>query len=225
MNAKYFAAVIGLALIATAPSIALAQADDQASSMHDHEHMHGDATMQSAPDEHAAHRAAMKKARYAVSEESYDIPEVELLDTSGTRVKLRELLNGDKPVALNFIFTTCTTICPVMTATFAQMRKQLGESASEVELVSISIDPEYDRPEILAAYAKQFGAGPGWTFLTGDSGDIERVLRSFDAYAGSKMNHKPLTLMKRPTDTSWVRIDGLAGGAELAQEVTARLLN
>jgi protein SCO1/2 len=176
-------------------------------------------------DPHAAHRAAMQKPRYAVSDARYDIPDVELLDTAGDAVSLRSILDGDAPVAVNFIFTTCTTICPVMTATFSQMRRALGDRAGDIAMVSISIDPEYDRPAVLKTYAEQFGAGPGWTFLTGESLDIERVLRSFDAYAGSKLNHRPLTFLKRPGEADWVRIDGLASGESLAQEVTAKLLN
>lgn len=179
---------------------------------------------QAQADEHAAHRAAMQKPRYTVSDEYYDIPDIQLIDASGETVSLNRL-GSDQPVALNFIFTTCTTICPVMTVTFAQMQRQLGEAAERLQLVSISIDPEYDRPAVLDAYAKQFQASDNWTFLTGDSLDIERVLRSFDVYAGSKMNHKPVTLLKSPGSASWVRIDGLANGASLAQEVTARLLN
>jgi protein SCO1/2 len=152
------------------------------------------------------------------------VPDLELLDTDGNSVTLMSLLDTDKPVALNFIFTTCTTICPVMTATFSQMRRALGDASADIELVSITIDPEYDRPEVLKKYAEQFGAGPGWTFLTGDSGDIERIQRSFEAFAGSKLNHRPLTFLKRPDQAEWARIDGLASGESLAQEVTTRLL-
>lgn len=182
------------------------------------------AAAQQAADPHAAHRAMMNKPRYAVSTKDYDLPDVMLIDADGTTMSLDSILNADEPVAVNFIFTTCTTICPVMTATFAQMQRKLGDDAERVRLVSISIDPEYDRPDVLKAYAEQFRAGGNWTFLTGDSGDIENVLRSFDVYAGSKMNHKPVYLLKRPDEASWARIEGLAGADSLAQEVTARLL-
>jgi protein SCO1/2 len=178
-----------------------------------------------APDPHAAHRAALAKPSYSVTSEQYSVPDVRLIDTSGTEWALRSLLESDQPVALNFIFTTCTTICPVMTATFAQMQRNLGGEAKRVQLVSISIDPEYDRPGVLKEYAARFDAGAGWTFLTGDSADILQVLQSFGTYAGSKMNHQPITLLKRPESPSWIRIDGLASGTDLAQEVTARLLN
>jgi protein SCO1/2 len=177
------------------------------------------------PDKHAAHRAAMQNPRYAATTETYAIPDVELIDQSGTSVSLRALLDADQPIALNFIFTTCTTICPVMTATFAQMRRELGDAGDQLRLVSISIDPEYDRPDKLMAYSEQFQAGPGWDFLTGDSKDIVNVLKSFDSYAGSKMNHQPITLLKSPDESSWTRLDGLASGKDLANEVKTRLLN
>lgn len=176
-------------------------------------------------DPHAAHRGMMKKTNYQVNDASYDIPDVQLVSSSGDTVALRELIDAGEPIALNFIFTTCTTICPVMTATFVQMQRALGADAERVHLVSISIDPEYDRPEVLDAYAAQFQAEDNWTFLTGDTADIVRVLRSFDAYTGSKMSHRPITLLKHPEQDAWVRIDGLASGQSLAHEVTARLLN
>lgn len=208
-----FRRVLAVAALACICALTNTQAQDLA-----------DATQPKA-DPHAAHRAAMKSSRYSVSDKLYSIPDVELIDATGSQVGLRTLLDSDKPVALNFIFTTCTTICPVMTATFAQMQRELGDTAGQLQVVSVSIDPEYDRPEVLKAYAEQFRAGDNWTFLTGDSNDISQVLRSFDSYAGSKMNHQPITFLKRPESPTWVRIDGLAGGADLAQEVTARLLN
>jgi protein SCO1/2 len=165
---------------------------------------------------------ATAKPRYDVSTVRYDVPDLTLLDASGRPVGLRTLLASDEPVALNFIFTTCTTICPVMTATFAQMRRELGARGDGVRLVSISIDPDQDRPAVLRRYATKYGAG--WTFLTGSGPDVERTLRAFGAYAGSKMNHRPLTLLK-PQHGDWVRIDGLASGGDLAREVEARLLN
>jgi len=180
---------------------------------------------QMSSDPHAAHRAAASSLHYQTSAQTYQVPDVELIDANGSRTSLQAILDDDTPIALNFIFTTCATICPVMTATFAQMQRELGDAAEQLRLVSISIDPEYDRPAVLKAYAAQFGAGPNWIFLTGDNSDIVNVLQSFDAYAGSKMNHKAVTLLKKPRDPAWTRIDGLASGDSLAQEVTARLLD
>jgi protein SCO1/2 len=219
--------LLGAGLFLLLGGIGSASAHDSAETpaMHDHAAQQQAALEQPAMQDHAAHLAAMANPGYSVSTEQYAIPDVELIDESGAPVTLRALLDTGQPVALNFIFTTCSTICPVMTATFAQMRRELGEAGAKLRLVSISIDPEYDRPEKLKAYAELFHAGPDWAFLTGDDADISAVLQSFDALKGSKMNHRPLTLLKSPQSASWIRIDGLASGSDLAQEVTARLLN
>jgi protein SCO1/2 len=176
-------------------------------------------------EDHSAHQAALaQSARYSVLEAPYAVPDVALLDAAGRRAPLRALLDPAQPVALNFVFTTCTTICPVMTATFAQMRRDLGADAARLHLVSISIDPEQDRPPVLERYAQRYEAGRGWTFLTGDAADVKRVLQAFSADTGSKLNHRPITLLRAAHADRWVRIDGLASGKQLAQEVRTRLL-
>jgi protein SCO1/2 len=175
--------------------------------------------------DHSAHLKMMSNTHFTIKDASYVIPGEILLDEFGKKIELKKILNQKKPIALNFIFTTCTTICPVMTATFAQMRRQLGKESEQVQLVSITIDPEYDRPEVLKKYAENFGASEGWSFLTGDGNSINKVLRSFDVFAGSKMNHQPVTLFKSPKSPTWIRVDGLASGEEMASLVKKRLLN
>jgi len=128
------------------------------------------------------------------------------------------LLATDSPVALDFIFTSCPTICPVMTASFARMYRELGAHGDGLRMVSISIDPEYDTPRVLRRYAASHGAGSGWSFLTGNVDDVVRVQRAFGVYAGRKMNHRPVVLLKGPGTARWVRITGLASGSELASE-------
>jgi protein SCO1/2 len=223
MNKPYRSLLIVASLVVAA--ILIVPASAQVSSMESTHDGHQSATAMPSPDPHAAHNEAMNKPRYSVSIENYEIPDVQLIDASGSVIGLRSLLDSPRPVALNFIFTTCTTICPVMTATFAQMRRHLGANAEQLALVSISVDPEYDRPDVLKAYAAQFHASGNWTFLTGEGADIERVQRDFDTYAGSKMNHQPVTFLRSSSDPSWIRIDGLASGENLAQEVSSRLLN
>jgi len=176
-------------------------------------------------DIHAAHRAAMKNTNYVISRVDYPLPDVELITSEGKKIKLASVLDANKPIALNFIFTTCTTICPVMTATFAQMRATLGESGKDLRMISITIDPEYDRPNRLKEYSENFNSGYDWFFLTGASSEISNVIRSFDAYNGSKMNHKPLTLLRKPHDPKWLRVDGLANSSSLARLINEHLLN
>lgn len=166
-------------------------------------------------DEHAAHRAAMAAPSYQVFEAEYNIPDIRLTDEQGQDVSLRALLASDRPVAVNFIFTSCTTICPVMTATMLQLQRELVNEPARPIFVSISIDPDYDTATTLSAYAKRFGAD--WTFLTGGRADVLEVLQAFSAWRGSKNNHAAITLFKSPGATHWTRVEGLASAGQLAE--------
>ncbi len=150
---------------------------------------------------------------------AYAPPDVTLTDASGAKVKLSSLLERDGPIMLQFIFTTCPTVCPVMSATFSAAQSRLGPNAEKVTLVSISIDPEHDTPERLREYARRFKAGPRWLFFTGDAQDIVSVRKAFDAYAGdNKMRHQPLTFIRASPGRPWLRLDGLTSAAQLVGE-------
>lgn len=151
--------------------------------------------------------------------ETYEVPDIKLANQNGVKVNLRTLLLQDKPVLLNFIFTTCNTICPLMSSNFANFQKKLGPAAKGVQLVSISIDPEFDTPKATKAFLQRFGAAPGWDFLTGSRAETDRVLKAFDAYTQNKMNHNPLVLMKMPGEKTWLRINGMVGSGILVQEL------
>lgn len=156
--------------------------------------------------------------RYERSVRAYTVPDVMLVDADARPVRLRELLASDDPVMVNFIFTTCSTICPVMVRVFADVPTRLGAAAKDLRMISISIDPENDTPAQLKAYAKSMGADKRWSFLTGRVQDINNVQRAFGIYSGDKMTHEPLTLIRHAGGRSWVRIDGFANPDELAVE-------
>ena len=165
------------------------------------------------------HQAAAEPANYLRSVKQYSAPEVTLVDQDGQRVPLSKILEPGAPLALNFIFTTCTTICPVMTATFAGLRRRLGSEADQLRMVSISIDPERDRPAALKAYAERFKAPPAWRFYTGASLDVAAVMRAFDTFSGNKANHRPVTFFRGAFEQDWVRLEGLATSGQLAAEL------
>lgn len=173
-------------------------------------------------DEHAhckAHMAAAQKSAAVRSTAAYTLPDVSLLDQDGQSVALKGLLEGPTPTLVNFIYTSCTTICPVLTATFAHLDSAAPQDVARVRRVSISIDPEVDRPPRLKAYAEQQKAGPNWTFLTGTPEQIVAILQAFGAYTGSKMSHRPVTFLRAGGQGPWTRFDGFLRGAELASEV------
>lgn len=171
------------------------------------------------PDPHAQHKQMMSKGSgYGRSVHSYDLGDIGVTLSDGVVTTLEEAFADDKPVMVHFIFTTCTTICPVQAATFYQVQHHLGDEASDVQMVSISIDPEYDTPSRLQDYGKKFHAGSQWIFLTGTAEQMIRTQRAFDAYEGGKMNHKPLTLLRGAGSEEWVRLDGLINASDIMKE-------
>ena len=151
---------------------------------------------------------------------SYQVPEVTLIDQDGRRVKLKALIDAGKPVILDFIFTTCTTVCPILSAGFTNLRRELGEKADQVQLISVSIDPEHDRPDVLRRYSERFKGGPGWELLTGDREEVGKVMKAFNAFS-DKMSHEPLYLLHAPGAAQWVRIKGLITKSDLLREYRA----
>lgn len=99
-----------------------------------------------------------------------EVPEFSLVDQDG-QVFQREDLIG-RPTVVNFIFTSCQTTCPVLTAQMKQTTKRL--EGRDVAFVSISVDPQTDTPERLHEYAEHFDAD--WTFLTGPHEDVKALV-------------------------------------------------
>jgi protein SCO1/2 len=200
---KYREVVLALAILFAGTVVAMSASNARAETEHHHHH----------------HHAMADSGGYQRMAGSYEVPDVDLVDTGGVRVPLREVLGGNEPVMLNFIFTSCTAICPVMSATFRQVQEQLGADSGKVRMVSISIDPENDTPDRLKEYAARYGAGPQWRMLTGSVADSVAVQRAFGAFRGDKMNHAPATFLRTGgPGQPWVRLDGLASATDIIHE-------
>jgi protein SCO1/2 len=148
----------------------------------------------------------------------YAVPAVHLVRDDGKVVSLPDEMNDGRPVVLNFIFTTCTTICPLMSSTFAQLERQLGADADKVHLMSISIDPEHDTPARLLEYARKFHAGREWQHYTGTLDASIAVQRAFDVYRGAKMSHPLVTLIRAAPGKPWLRIEGFLTPDDLVSD-------
>jgi len=167
-------------------------------------------------DAHANHHVAPETTR---STTDYVIPDVKLVREDGATVLLNEELNDGRPIVLDFIYTTCTTVCPLTSQIFSELQAKLRARQQAVHLMSISIDPEQDTPVRLREYAKRFGAGPGWQHYTGTLASSLAVQRAFNVDRGGKMNHTPVTLIRTAPGARWVRIDGFATADQLAGEL------
>jgi protein SCO1/2 len=163
--------------------------------------------------------AAPGAGRYTAD---YTVPNVKLVRDDGKSVSFPEELNDGRPVVMNFVFTSCTTICPVLSQTFERLQDKLGKDRESVRLVSISIDPEQDTPERLTEFAKRYHAGKEWRHYTGTLQAIIATQRAFDVYRGDKMAHQPVTLVRVAPGKPWVRFEGFATADELLQVIRDR---
>jgi len=185
--------LLALSLLGLSSSVLGAEIGDTAT-MHSHHHM-------------------MEQTKYQMVD--YKLPQIQLVRDDGTNVSFIEELNDGRPVILNFIYTTCTTICPLTSHTFEELQDKLGSERSRVHMVSISIDPEQDTPAVLAKYANKFGADKQWRFYTGTKDASIAAQRAFNVYRGDKTNSNPVTFIRAASDKPWLRIDGFAKSDEL----------
>ena len=146
------------------------------------------------------------------------VPDVALIDQDGKPVRFYSDLVRGKVVMINFVFTTCTTICPPMGATFGKVQELLGERAGrDVHLISVSVDPATDTPERMKAWGKKFGAGPGWTLVTGARDTVVQLLKALGSYTPNLNDHTPLVLVGNDPAGGWTRAYGLAAPAKLVE--------
>ena len=150
--------------------------------------------------------------------EDYEVPDVTLLNQDGREVQLKSYFDTEKPIILDFVYGTCTTICPVLSVGFSYFQKKLGKDVDQVRMVSITIDPDNDTPELMKNYLQKYGAQPGWDAFTGKRENIVQVLEGFDAYVSNKMNHYPLTILRASGEKEWVRVYGMLSASDLIEE-------
>ena len=181
--------------------------------LHGHEAMHGH---EPSSDDSAQPAGLPAVTRTVVN---YAVLKIPLVRDDGRQVALRDELDDGRPVVLNFIYTSCSGICPLASHVFSELQRALGAERDRVHLVSISIDPEEDTPARLREYARRFGAGPEWQHYTGTVAASLAAQRAFDAYKGDKMSHTPLTLVRPTPAGPWVRFDGFATADTLLKEV------
>ena len=86
-----------------------------------------------------------------------------------------------------------------------------------MSLISISVDPVTDTPQRLKAWAKQFGARPGWTLLTGPKADVDSVLKSLGVFAANKNEHSPYLIIGSEAAGQWTRLHGLTSTERVAE--------
>ncbi|MFN0119408.1 MAG: SCO family protein [Blastocatellia bacterium] len=172
-------------------------------------------------EDHSQHLPPAKAKTVDPETVKVSVPEIMVLDHEGRKLNFyRDLVKG-KTVAINFIFTTCTTVCPPMGATFAKVQTLLGER-EDVHLISISVDPVTDTPQRLKAWRAKFSTKPGWTLVTGDKANIDQLLKVLGGFVSRKEDHTPTVLIGNEASSNWTRAYGLAKPAQLVALLQAK---
>lgn len=169
-------------------------------------------------DEHAGHGATSQNSGSEKTQVKF--ADVTLVDQNGKTVQLEKDLINNKIVVMSFIYTSCTTVCPVVSSIMGKVQKQLGARVgSEVQLVSISIDPQRDDAKRLNEYARTFQNGPGWSWLTGSTQSVNETLKGLGSFSGDFKNHQPLILVGDGNSRHWTRYYGFTDPLVLSREV------
>jgi protein SCO1 len=159
------------------------------------------------------HHAAKPSAKVSLADQV-------LVDQEGRQRRLVQDVIGKRIAIVNFVYTSCTTVCPVSSALFAQLQERLGPAlGKDVVLVSITVDPVRDTPERLREFAARYGAGPGWVWLTGGKRELEAVLKGFGAYAPNYEEHPAMVLVGDAQGGTWTRFFGFPPAEQLLEKV------
>jgi protein SCO1 len=131
-------------------------------------------TGKTASDEHVPTESDLARQRI----QRLHLPNVPLLTHEGKRVMFYDDLVKNKAVSLNFFFSKCDEICPLVMANLVKVQKLLGaDVGTKLFMYSFTLKPEEDDVEAIRRYRRELNAKPGWTFLTGKPEDLETIRR------------------------------------------------
>ena len=146
-----------------------------------------------------------------------DLPNVDLVDQTGTPHRfVHDLIDG-KIAVVSFVFTGCSTVCSPIGANMGALDEMLGRRVgAAVSLVSVTLDPFNDTPAQLAKWRAQFDSAPGWKLLTGDPDKVDRLLHAMRQGVGDITQHDALLWVGDPRSGDWTRVSALAAPDTLA---------
>jgi len=169
-------------------------------------------------------RASAAPAEVGRAPANLRLVEAPLLDRQGRRWLFRSQVIADRVVAMTVMYTSCTTVCPVVAAIFEQVQNQLGDKLGrEIFLVSVSADPATDTPDRLRRYSARYKARPGWFWLTGAAPDVTRVLDGLGAFTPEFTEHPLVVLIGDGRRGRWVRLFGFPRPEQIVAELDALL--
>jgi protein SCO1/2 len=148
------------------------------------------------------------------------IPDVDCLDQNGKRLRFHSDLVKGKVVVISFIFTRCTAMCPIIGEGVARLQTALGDRAGrDVQLISVSTDPVTDTPEKLKAWGARLKAKEGWTMVTGEKAEMDRLLKVLTGGVSGNKTHEPLLLIGNEATNVWKESYAYESPARIIQQI------
>lgn len=134
------------------------------------------------------------------------MPNLPVVDQDGNKFRFYDDLIKGRKVIINFIYTSCSQICPLTTSRLAILQEKLGDAVGrDFFMYSITIDPEHDGPAELKKHADAFHVRPGWRFLTGKPEDIAEIRYKLGERSKTLNEHKQEILLGNDAMGSWSR--------------------
>lgn len=152
------------------------------------------------------------------------IPDVQLTDQDGHPVHILSEVLRHRLALVSFIYTSCQTTCPLVGATVAAVADDLKKEHSDLVIVSVSIDPDYDTPARLLAWRERYGELPQWTLLTGPKREINQLLRAFGVYSANLEDHQDILMVGPNAAGRWTRMNALAASDVVTAAVRAAMV-
>jgi protein SCO1/2 len=150
-------------------------------------------------------------------------PDVTVVNQDGKTLRFYDDLIKGRIVVVSFVYTSCSDLCPIITARLAQVKDKLGEAVGrDIFFISISVDPEHDTPEMLKPFADAFEAGaPGWQFLTGRPQDINAINAKFGDRSAERnlRDHRNEILIGNDATGDWERDSALTDISQLVMTI------
>jgi protein SCO1 len=150
------------------------------------------------------------------------LPNVFVETQDGTRVRFYDDLVKGKVVLINFMFTSCTTQCPLTTANLVKVEETLGDRLGrDVVMISITVDPAVDTAAVLKRYSQRYSTKPGWYFVTGSRKDINLIRRRLGGLdnTGDKTQHTGVVIYGNEATGQWAATPAMAPATAIVRSV------
>ena len=148
------------------------------------------------------------------------LPNVTVYDQNGRALKFYDDVIKGKIAVVSFLYTSCTSLCPIVTARLANVKDALGPAVGkDIVFVSISIDPIPDTPEKLKQMADAYKIGDGWSFLTGDPADIDVIRFKLGERSRALNDHRNEVMLYNDATGEWARDSAFADMGVLAETI------